>query len=92
MVLRSLANATIDEGKPITSLRSSHSARAGVDAGRQRRELGECMASSESELNLGQLRMLIRAKFLVDAKGLNKVQGKPFTVSEVMHTIREIAS
>lgn len=39
------------------------------------------------ELNLGQLRMLIRAQFLVDAEGLNKVQGKPFTVSEVVQKI-----
>ena len=35
------------------------------------------------ELNLGQLRLLIRGMFLIDAKGLNKVQGKPFTVAEV---------
>jgi 2-oxoglutarate ferredoxin oxidoreductase subunit alpha len=35
------------------------------------------------ELNLGQLRLLIRGMFLVDAQGLNKVQGKPFTVAEV---------
>ncbi len=35
------------------------------------------------ELNTGQLRMLIRAKYLVDAQGLNKVQGKPFTVTEL---------
>ncbi len=35
------------------------------------------------ELNLGQLRLLIRGIYLVDAQGLNKVQGKPFTVGEV---------
>ncbi len=39
------------------------------------------------ELNLGQLRLLIRGMFLVDAQGLNKVQGKPFTVSEVVAKI-----
>jgi 2-oxoglutarate ferredoxin oxidoreductase subunit alpha len=39
------------------------------------------------ELNLGQLRLLIRAQFLVDAVGYNKVQGKPFTVSELIHKI-----
>lgn len=37
------------------------------------------------ELNLGQLRLLIRGQFLVDAVGYNKVQGKPFTVSELVH-------
>ncbi len=30
------------------------------------------------EVNLGQLRKLIRAEFLVDAQGLNKVSGLPF--------------
>jgi 2-oxoglutarate ferredoxin oxidoreductase subunit alpha len=39
------------------------------------------------ELNSGQLRMLIRAKFLVDAKGLNKVAGKPFLVDEIEQAI-----
>jgi 2-oxoglutarate ferredoxin oxidoreductase subunit alpha len=36
------------------------------------------------EMNLGQLRMLLRARFLVDAKGLNKVRGQPFTISEIV--------
>ncbi len=35
------------------------------------------------ELNAGQLRMLLRAEFLVDAVGLNKIQGRPFLVSEI---------
>ncbi len=42
------------------------------------------------ELNRGQLRMLIRAEFLVDAIGLNKVQGKPFAVREVVQKIEEM--
>ncbi|MBW3598885.1 MAG: 2-oxoacid:acceptor oxidoreductase subunit alpha [Planctomycetes bacterium] len=44
------------------------------------------------ELNMGQLRSMIRSKYLVDAKGLNKVQGKPFSVVEVMEKIRELAA
>ncbi len=39
------------------------------------------------ELNLGQLRTIIRAIYLVDAIGLNKVQGKPFSVGEVVEKI-----
>ncbi len=39
------------------------------------------------ELNTGQLRLLIRAKYLVDARGLNKVQGKPFLVDELEQAI-----
>ncbi|MHC4997038.1 MAG: hypothetical protein ACYTGQ_18515, partial [Planctomycetota bacterium] len=36
------------------------------------------------ELNNGQLRMLIRDKFLVDARGINKVQGQPFLIDEIV--------
>lgn len=39
------------------------------------------------ELNMGQLRFLIRGKFLCDAEGLNKIQGKPFKISEVVEKI-----
>ncbi len=35
------------------------------------------------ELNSGQLCWLLRAKYLVDAQGLNKVQGRPFLISEI---------
>jgi 2-oxoglutarate ferredoxin oxidoreductase subunit alpha len=42
------------------------------------------------ELNLGQLRLLIRGTYLVDAVGLNKVQGRPFHVAEVAAKIREM--
>ena len=42
------------------------------------------------ELNRGQLRMLLRAEFLVDAVGLNKIQGKPFLVSEIEAKIDEL--
>src|ERR1700674_5663072 len=34
------------------------------------------------ELNMGQLLWILRAKFLVDAVGLNKIQGRPFKQSE----------
>ena len=35
------------------------------------------------EMNAGQLRQLIRAEYLVDAQGLNKIQGMPFTSEEI---------
>jgi 2-oxoglutarate ferredoxin oxidoreductase subunit alpha len=43
-----------------------------------------------AELNGGQLRMLLRARFLVDAVGLNKIQGQPFKVGEVVAAAREL--
>ena len=35
------------------------------------------------EVNLGQLLMLIRAAFLIDAEGYDRVRGKPFTIAEI---------
>jgi 2-oxoglutarate/2-oxoacid ferredoxin oxidoreductase subunit alpha len=42
------------------------------------------------ELNAGQLRLLIRGNFLVDAVGFNKIQGKPFLVNEIVSKIDEL--
>ncbi|OWK44517.1 2-oxoacid:acceptor oxidoreductase subunit alpha [Fimbriiglobus ruber] len=39
------------------------------------------------ELNSGQLLWLLRAKFLAPAQGLNKIQGRPFLVSEIESAI-----
>jgi 2-oxoglutarate ferredoxin oxidoreductase subunit alpha len=39
------------------------------------------------EINLGQLRTLIRAEFLVDAIGYNKVRGRPFRAAELEDAI-----
>jgi len=42
------------------------------------------------ELNTGQLRLLLRDRFLVDARGYNKVQGQPFKTHELIEKIREL--
>jgi 2-oxoglutarate ferredoxin oxidoreductase subunit alpha len=41
-------------------------------------------------MNMGQLLMLLRAKFLVDAQGYNKIQGQPFKQSEIEGKIEEL--
>ena len=41
------------------------------------------------ELNLGQLTTLLRARYLVDAQVVSKVQGKPFKSSEILEAIRQ---
>jgi 2-oxoglutarate ferredoxin oxidoreductase subunit alpha len=43
-----------------------------------------------AELNGGQLRLLLRAMFLVDAVGLNKVQGKPFLIGEIEQKVENM--
>ena len=35
------------------------------------------------EVNLGQLLLLIRARYLIDAEGYNRVRGKPFRIAEI---------
>ena len=42
------------------------------------------------ELNTGQLLKLVREAFLVDARGINKVAGEPFTAQELTDKIEEI--
>ena len=36
-----------------------------------------------AEMNMGQLLKLVRAEYLIDAVGCNKIQGRPFKVSEL---------
>lgn len=56
--------------------------------------LGEVLRSYKRvlvpELNLGQLRTILRAKYLLDVEGFNKVQGKPFQVREIEEKVLEI--
>jgi 2-oxoglutarate ferredoxin oxidoreductase subunit alpha len=58
------------------------------------RELGEVLRRYKwvlvPEMNLGQLSRLLRERFLVDAKSLSKVQGKPFQVAEILERILEL--
>ncbi len=42
------------------------------------------------EMNLGQMRLLLRGKYLVDVIGLNKVSGRPFTIAEIEAKITEM--
>jgi 2-oxoglutarate ferredoxin oxidoreductase subunit alpha len=42
------------------------------------------------ELNMGQLLWVLRAKYLVDAVGLNKIQGRPFKQNELEQKIDEM--
>jgi 2-oxoglutarate ferredoxin oxidoreductase subunit alpha len=44
------------------------------------------------ELNAGQLLLLLRGQFLVEAIGLNKIQGRPFLVSEIEERIEQLLS
>jgi 2-oxoglutarate ferredoxin oxidoreductase subunit alpha len=56
--------------------------------------LGDILSRFEKilvpELNLGQLGLLLRGRYLVDAEGLNRVTGRPFKIHEIEEKIREL--
>ncbi len=58
--------------------------------------LGEVLAGYRRvlipELNHGQLALLIRGRYLADVLSLSKLQGQPFTVSEIEAKIEELLS
>ncbi|MDA3961991.1 MAG: 2-oxoacid:acceptor oxidoreductase subunit alpha [Planctomycetota bacterium] len=80
-------------GPVSTAVRRVHSAGASVGHVHLRNlwplpnDLGEILGRFERVLvpenNTGQLSTLIRAKYLIDAKGFNQVRGLPFKVSDV---------
>jgi 2-oxoglutarate ferredoxin oxidoreductase subunit alpha len=58
------------------------------------RNLGEIVSRFEKivvpEMNMGQLAMLMRAKYLLDIVSFPKVQGKPFKISELVKRFEEL--
>ena len=61
---------------------------------RSRSNLGEVLKGYDKvlvpEMNLGQLSLLLRAKYLVDAVGYNHVRGLPLKATELAHAIGEL--
>jgi 2-oxoglutarate ferredoxin oxidoreductase subunit alpha len=58
--------------------------------------LGDVLNNYDSvlcpEMNMGQLSVLLRARYLVDVVGLFKVEGLPFQVSEILTRIQEMCA
>ena len=58
------------------------------------RNLGGIISNFEKvlvpEMNMGQLLTVLRAEYLVDALGFNKIQGQPFKISELVDKIEEV--
>ncbi|HIN03364.1 MAG TPA: 2-oxoacid:acceptor oxidoreductase subunit alpha [Candidatus Marinimicrobia bacterium] len=57
------------------------------------KDLGEIIIGFKNvlvpEINLGQFLRLIRAEYLVDAKGLNLVRGRPISASTIVETVKK---
>jgi 2-oxoglutarate ferredoxin oxidoreductase subunit alpha len=60
------------------------------------KNLGEVLSKFKRvvipELNTGQLKSIIQAKYLKPVVGINKVQGKPFKTSELVSEIEKLLS
>ena len=58
------------------------------------RNLGEVLGRYRTvlvpEMNMGQLSMILRAKYLVDAQSYNKIHGRPFKQAEIEAKIDEL--
>jgi 2-oxoglutarate ferredoxin oxidoreductase subunit alpha len=54
------------------------------DLGEKLRRFKKVMVA---EMNMGQLLKMVRADYLIDAVGCNKIQGRPFKVSELTNRI-----
>ena len=58
------------------------------------KDLGEIIIKFKNvlvpEINMGQLIKIIRSEYLVDAKGLNQVNGRPISTTNIIETVKEI--
>ena len=77
-------NRAREQGKSVSALHLRHLSPMPKNLGEVVKRFKRVLVP---ELNTGQLRMLIRSQFLVDAKGLNKIQGKPFLIEELEQAI-----
>ena len=85
--IRTAAENYVDEGLPIGHVHLRHLNPFPNDLADILKRFKKILIP---ELNSGQLLQLIRATYLIDAIGLNKVQGQPFHVFELHAKIDEI--
>ena len=56
------------------------------------KNLGDLLAGFDQvvvpEMNNGQLLTVLRSEYLIDAQGINKVTGQPFTIAELEEAVR----
>ena len=84
--IRSSVEMLINEGENVSHLHLRH-------LNPLPKDLGEIIVKFQKviipELNMGQLSTIIRSKFLIDAIGLNKIAGKPFTKTEIYKKVKQ---
>jgi 2-oxoglutarate/2-oxoacid ferredoxin oxidoreductase subunit alpha len=85
--IRSAVGAALNEGKSVACAQVRY-------LNPFPRNLGDVLSRYKKvlvpELNLGQLSLLLNARFPIRTIGLNKVQGQPFKISEIRQKIDEL--
>src|SRR4029077_18709514 len=85
--IRSAVERLLPEGQSVAQLHLRH-------LNPFPRNLGELLGRYKHvlvpEINLGQLLLLLRARYLVDAIGYDRVRGKPFRIAEIHERAEEI--
>ncbi len=82
--IKTAVDRAIENGQSVSSIHLRHLNPLPLDLGDIIKRFDKVLIP---ELNNGQLLGIIRAQFLVDAKGYNKVAGKPFHISQINQAI-----
>jgi 2-oxoglutarate/2-oxoacid ferredoxin oxidoreductase subunit alpha len=85
--LREAVTQMRDKGKSVSHIHLRYLNPLPSDLGDQLRKFKKVMVA---EMNMGQLLKLVRADYLIDAIGCNKIQGRPFKVSELTNRITRV--
>jgi 2-oxoglutarate ferredoxin oxidoreductase subunit alpha len=82
--IREAVKQSREKGKSVSHIHLRYLNPLPSDLGDALRRFKKVMVA---EMNLGQLLKMVRADYLIDAVGCNKVQGRPFKVSEIVNRI-----
>jgi 2-oxoglutarate/2-oxoacid ferredoxin oxidoreductase subunit alpha len=85
--LREAVKQLREKGKSVSHIHIRYLNPRPSDLGDQLRKFKKVVVA---EMNLGQLLKLVRADYLIDAIGCNKIQGRPFKVSELTNRITRV--
>jgi len=85
--VRSAVEAVRATGKKVSSVHLRHISPFPADLGQILKRFEIVLVP---ELNLGQLRLLLGGEYGLPVVGLNKVQGRPFSIREVQQRIEEL--
>jgi 2-oxoglutarate ferredoxin oxidoreductase subunit alpha len=86
-VLRSAVERLLEEGRSVAHAHLRYLNPFPANTGEVLRRYRTVLVP---EINLGQLAFVLRGTYLVDARGYNRVRGKPFRIVEVVDEVERI--